>query len=70
MTPELMEACKRALELLDATTRFMEANPIAAEYSVNYDEAQCDGQCLADDCLSAYESLAGLLAPLEGARNE
>ncbi len=61
MTPELMEACKRALELLDATARFIEANPIA-EYTVLYDEAQCDGYCLIEDCRSSYERLVGLLA--------
>ena len=48
-------ALHRACELLNATQRFMAANPIAAEYTVLYDEAQCDGRCLAEDCRIAAD---------------
>lgn len=62
---ELVQAAgKRALELMDATQRFMRVNPIAAEYSVTYDEAQCDGNCLANDCIVAYDELTAALAAL------
>ena len=70
MTPaavlkQAREAMTRAAELLNATARFMDANPIAAEYTINYDEAQCDGGCLAADCTTSYEEIATALAAID-----
>lgn len=64
--PQMYAALKRAAELLDATTRFMARNPIAAEYMVKYDEAMCDGSCLGDDCLIAFEEATLALMRAEG----
>jgi hypothetical protein len=47
-----LSALERCETLLDATIRYLNNNPIQ-EYKVHYDEADCDGYCLADDCLSA-----------------
>ena len=56
----LVDALERAVTLLDATARFIRQNPIQ-EYTVFYDEAQCDGGCLADDCrISLEESRTAL----------
>lgn len=48
----LVEALKRAVTLMDATERFVEKNPIG-DYTVFFDEADCDGSCLAVDCAAA-----------------
>lgn len=56
----LVDAAGRALELLNATRLFIDANPIG-EYIVHYDEAECDGLCLADDCATAADSLSVIL---------
>lgn len=53
----LIHALNRAEILLDATMRFMNDNPIAAEYQVDYDGADCDGSCLANDCEAAVEDI-------------
>lgn len=42
------EALERASTLLVATRDFIEANPVS-EYTVVFDEAECDGGCLRDD---------------------
>ena len=34
---------------------FMEENPIAAECTIGYDEAICDGTCLAQDILNELD---------------
>lgn len=45
----LLEACKRAAVMLRAASAYLTENPVM-EYMVFYDEADCDGMCLRDDC--------------------
>ncbi len=63
--PELYEALERAVILLRATHDFIGTNPIQ-EYTVFYDEAECDGSCLATDCGIAEESARAALAKARG----
>jgi len=65
MTPEILEVLKRCEVLMDATNRFMEENPIAAEYTVDYDETTCDGSCLGDECAGEVEQLRSLISRAE-----
>jgi len=60
---KLREALERSVILLDATERFLSTNPVM-EYMVHYDEADCDGHCLAEDCENAAMSAR---AALQGA---
>lgn len=60
--PELIESLERCEILLDAVARYMEQNPIATEYTVHYDEADCDGLCLRDDCKAWAQMVRGALA--------
>lgn len=48
------EALERASTLLVATRDFIEANPVS-EYTVVFDEAECDGGCLRDDAQACNE---------------
>ena len=57
----LVEALTRAEHLLNATARFIEFNPVG-EYSVFYDETDCDGSCLQIDCVTAVEEARAALA--------
>jgi hypothetical protein len=50
----MREALQRARDLLDAAYRFIEANNLEHK-TVFYDEAECDGYCLMDDCKIAIE---------------
>jgi len=50
------EARDRAIELLTVTARFIRENHLR-RFSVDYDEASCDGECLAEDCINAAEAL-------------
>ncbi len=61
------EALERAEHLLDATSRFFAVNPIAAEYTVVYDEARCDGGCLGEDCRVNRDNVLRALAALKTA---
>ena len=45
------EVLERAITMLKATEDFVEGNPIS-EYTVFYDDANCDGGCLSNDCLT------------------
>lgn len=47
---------KRAAELLRVAARFIKENGREADV-VFYDETECDGQCLADDCLSEADRI-------------
>ena len=58
----LLEVLQRCETLLDATMRFMEKNPVAAEYCVYYDEAVCDGECLANDCSTHLDEVRRAIA--------
>lgn len=50
------EEVKRAIEMLRIAARFIIDN--AAGEMVFYDDAECDGLCLADDCRIAADVLA------------
>ncbi len=54
------KAIDRAIELLDVVAKFVAENPLAEDCSVFYDGVECDGWCLAADCLSAAEALRGM----------
>ena len=69
-TQEFQDAIDRCEVLLDATARFMAANPIAAEYTVLYDGAQCDGGCLEYDCRVALDELEAAMAKARGETTE
>lgn len=60
------EAIKRAIYLLQTVAAFMEKNWQAAECTIRYDEAVCDGLCLGDDCRAAAEELDILTAREKG----
>lgn len=49
------KAVKRAIEILKVASDFIREN--ASSAIVHYDDADCDGYCLADDCMSAVEGL-------------
>ncbi len=49
-------AVERAIVMLEVVVRYLEENPVQ-EYTVHYDETNCDGYCLADDCRVAAEEL-------------
>ena len=51
----IIEALDRAQYLLDAAMRFILVNRLG-EYSVHYDDADCDGLCLYDDCETARDA--------------
>lgn len=58
---EALDALKRAEVLLSALVDFIEKNPVK-DYSVHYDEADCDGACLADDAEIAIKDLRAVIA--------
>jgi hypothetical protein len=58
-----LSTLRRAAELLAATRAFLYKNPVM-EYTVFYDETECDGACLADDCGFAIDEIAHTLAIL------
>lgn len=57
------EALGRAAVLLDAVVRFMAANGLAQEMTVVYDQAECDGACLAEDCKITRDDIVAALEP-------
>ena len=64
------EALERASTLLVATRDFIEANPVS-EYTVVFDEAECDGGCLRDDVQTCNEwQVKNALTALRAARAE
>jgi len=64
------EALERASTLLVATRDFIEANPVS-EYTVVFDEAECDGGCLRDDAQACNEwQVKQALTALRAARAE
>ena len=46
------DALTRAAYLLDVTAEFLRTHPVG-DYTVIYDDAVCDGRCLAEDCRAA-----------------
>lgn len=52
----MSDEIERARYLLETVGRFIRQNPIT-EYEIYYDEAMCDGSCLADDCKLAADAL-------------
>jgi hypothetical protein len=64
------EALERASTLLVATRDFIEANPVS-EYTVFFDEAECDGGCLRHDVQTCNEwQVKQALTALRAARAE
>lgn len=53
------ERLKRARDMLRIAARFIREH--GADYSINYDGADCGGDCLAEDC----ETAADLISPLQ-----
>jgi hypothetical protein len=51
-----MTAAERAEYMLRTVAAFIDDNPVG-DYEIFYDEALCDGHCLADDCISAADDL-------------
>lgn len=47
------EDIERAIEMLQVAARFLRENAYEVTETIYYDEADCDGQCLADDCETA-----------------
>ncbi len=50
-------ASARAEYLLRVVAQFINENPLSQEFAITYDDAECDGGCLAGDCLVAAEEL-------------
>ena len=55
------DAIKRAIYLLSVVQGFLDENPVK-EYTYFYDDAECDGYCLIDDCKIAEEELVSILS--------
>jgi hypothetical protein len=62
----LVEAATRAAFLLEVVDRYMSENGWAAEGATNYDDAECDGCCLGEDCRVAALELRMTLAKTSG----
>ena len=58
-----IEALGRSTYLLDAAARFAGSGQVS-EFTVVYDDVECDGDCLSSDCLSAIEQSTFALAAL------
>ncbi len=56
---EYGDVLKRCETLLDAVMRFIDENPVT-----DYDEADCDGSCLRDDCEIALHDVKVALSKL------
>ena len=54
-----MNEIKRAIEMLKIASNYIRECPCDGDYTVFYDDAICDGWCVADDCESAAEMLEG-----------
>lgn len=55
----LKENIKRAIQMLEVSSEYIEqTDPYGL---INYDDADCDGGCVAEDCRSIAESLRKLL---------
>ena len=61
MTPQDKETIERAAYLLRVVGQFIDTNPVS-DYTVIYDEAECDGACLRDDCSVAADELERMMA--------
>lgn len=64
---QVRQALERSIVLLEATAKFIESNPVR-EYTVFYNEAECDGYCLRDDCENALEDAKDAIAELDRRR--
>jgi hypothetical protein len=47
----------RAIEMLKVAARFLRENAYGVDTTIFYDGAECDGQCIADDCENAALAL-------------
>lgn len=51
---EEIKVLDRAIEMLKVASEYINNYP---DFIVHYDEADCDGYCVIDDCLGAYQDL-------------
>jgi hypothetical protein len=51
------KSIERAIYMLRVVKKFIDENEIAAECISGWDDAVCDGHCLADDCQDAADML-------------
>jgi hypothetical protein len=65
-TQQLIDALHRAVVLMEAAINFVQDNDLG-EYTVYYDDAECDGSCLADDCDSAIDDAKRAIAAAQRA---
>jgi hypothetical protein len=66
MTVAEIGCLKRAQYMLEVAARFVKENDLG-EYVANWDETECDGYCLVDDCTIEASELGNLIARLEAA---
>lgn len=53
----LARAIDRAVEMLLVAQRFINENPVIQEQTTFYDEAECDGSCVAEDLGHAVDEI-------------
>lgn len=61
---EVIEALKRAQEMLRIAGPLVEQ--YAADAIIHYDQADCDGTCIADDCRDAADHIDQVLSTIDG----
>jgi len=49
-----IQVLERAIEMLNVASEYIDNYP---GFIVHYDGADCDGYCVMDDCLGAYQDL-------------
>lgn len=64
--PEFTTYGPRAVEMLIVAARYIRELCGAVHETIRYDDADCDGECVADDCVVAAEMLALALAKARG----
>lgn len=66
MSPNALDALKRAAYMLEVVAQFIDLNPVK-EYEVPYDETTCDGYCLMEDCKIAADDAREAIRKATGA---
>ena len=57
------EAVTRAIKMLSIASKYIDDNCDLDE-TIFYDQADCDGYCVVEDCVVAAEELSRLLVPI------
>jgi hypothetical protein len=65
-TQQLIEALQRAVVLMEATYDFISSNKLEG-YPLYYNDAECDGSILADDCEYAIDDAKRAIAAAQRA---